>query len=76
MDIGWSIILQHKILKENERKQYFCKKKRLSLSDPLLNLYNPIDDRVEKTCERCGQNPYFCQCSIIQEKIKSAMRKK
>jgi len=76
MDIGWSIILQHKILREQERKQHLCKKERSSLKDPLLNLYTPIDDHVEKTCERCGQNPYFCQCSIIREKIKSAMHKK
>jgi len=53
------------------------KKKELkeSLKEPLKNQemkkiaeikeeeISPPDNLIFKTCERCGQEPYFCQCS-------------
>tara|TARA_B100001248_G_scaffold210792_1_gene165002 strand:- start:631 stop:855 length:225 start_codon:yes stop_codon:yes gene_type:complete len=56
MDFIVSYHLYNKIRK-NELKQPLKNKK----SEVIEKIY-PSDNLTFKTCEKCGQDPYFCQC--------------
>jgi hypothetical protein len=53
MDMYWAHILQSQLKKNNEKKD----NKSPENKSP--------DKSKDNNCGKCGQNPYFCQCSLI-----------
>ena len=53
--------IKKKELKESLREPIRVEKKHEQIK--ILNNDHSIPDIISKTCGRCGQEPYFCQCS-------------
>ena len=57
--------IKKKELKESLREPIRVEKKQEQIK--ILNNDQSIPDTISKTCGRCGQEPYFCQCSNIMK---------
>tara|TARA_B100001287_G_scaffold270226_1_gene268712 strand:+ start:1310 stop:1546 length:237 start_codon:yes stop_codon:yes gene_type:complete len=69
MDMYWAAVLNSKI----NMKGSFKGKKKMNPLSKKDNKGKEKEEKVEKkdnNCTKCGQNPYFCQCSNINKLIK------
>tara|TARA_B100002019_G_C21271235_1_gene602437 strand:- start:2778 stop:3017 length:240 start_codon:yes stop_codon:yes gene_type:complete len=62
MDFIVSYHLYNKI-KKNELKESLNNKEMKEPGMVIQIKEQPTRDIISKTCEKCGQEPYFCQCS-------------
>ena len=53
--------MRKKELKESLKEPISVEKKQEQIK--ILNNGRSTRDIISKTCEKCGQEPYFCQCS-------------
>tara|TARA_B100001109_G_C18573421_1_gene339812 strand:+ start:164 stop:385 length:222 start_codon:yes stop_codon:yes gene_type:complete len=64
MDMYWAAVLNSKI---NKKGSFKGKK----IMNPFSKKDNKEkEEKKDNNCTKCGQNPYFCQCSNINKLIK------
>lgn len=74
MDMYWATVLNSKINKKGSFKgknkmNPFSKKGKKDKNDK-NDMNEELIDKKDNNCTKCGQNPYFCQCSNINKLIK------
>jgi len=64
MDIAWAHILQSNLNAKNDIKSTDIKSTDIKSTD-IKSMNNKII--ITNNCSKCGQQPYFCQCSSIND---------
>jgi len=67
MDMYWATVVYSQLKKREALEMAEDDQDAQDAQDKITRLK---DQSINHRCEKCGQNPYFCQCALITDSLK------
>ena len=70
MDMYWATVVYSQLKKREALEMAEDDQDAQDAQDAQDKITRLKDQSINHRCEKCGQNPYFCQCALITDSLK------